>query len=484
MDIKTNGDDLNVTLDLFDPMTIRIITEDTDYFKMMLDEFTRFVPGYQFTPKYKTGSWNGKICMINEFRGTFPYGLLMDYIRVHKKMFPRNPLTVNQEIKQLFRGPDLKLSYDLKFFPYSFQKDCIEACLKYRNGIIRSATASGKSLIIAYIILNLFENKKAEKAIIIVPGKGLIAQFYQDLIDYGFRADTLGMVFSKKKQWNKDIIISTWQSLSRQPKRLDMFDCIICDEVHGAKAHQLKKILSRSTKAKYRLGFTGTLHNNDLDNWNVKSYLGPVLREYSAGFLADEGYISKCTVDVINIEYGTEYEGDYHTIRDDVFKNEFRLKILKYLAQSLDHNVLFLVDKVEKEGEFLESILTNIGKEVVFLSGRDDVEVREKWRHECMKRDDICLIATYGIFQAGINIPNLKYIVLAAPFKAKIRILQSIGRALRKHADKENGAQIYDITDQVKFFNKYGLIRVRYYDAEDFKVNELVLHEGDAIDLL
>jgi superfamily II DNA or RNA helicase len=208
-----------------------------------------------------------------------------------------------------------------------------------------------------------------------------------------------------------------------------------------------------------------------------------VIREYSAGFLADQGYISKCTVNVLNLEYDSEYTGDYHQIRDEVFRNEYRLKMIKYLAQNLDHNVLLLVDKVEKEGEFLEQYLTNIGKEVVFLSGRDDVDVREKWRHECMKRDDICLIATYGIFTMGINIPNLKYIVLAAPFKAKIRILQSIGRSLRKHADKESGAQIFDITDQVKFFNKYGIIRIRYYDSEDFEVKELVFHEGETISL-
>ena len=472
---------MEVRLELFDPMTIRIVTEDTDYFKMMLEEFTRHVPGFQFTPKYRVGRWNGRICMINEYRGTFPYGILMDYIRVHKSKFINNPLVISPEIKTLFKGPEMDITYDLKYKPRPYQKDCIEASLKHTKGIIRSATASGKSLVIAYIILNLLQNKLAEKAIIIVPNKSLIAQFYQDLIDYGFEADSLGMVFSKKKQWDRAIVISTWQSLGRNKKKIDMFDCIICDEVHGAKAHIMKQILSGATKAQYRLGFTGTLHNNDLDNWNTKSYLGPIIREYSAGFLADQGYISKCTVNVLNIEYNSEYTGDYHQIRDEVFQNPYRLKVIKHLAQNLDHNVLLLVDKVAKEGEFLEQYLTNIGKEVVFLSGRDDIDVREKWRHECMERDDICLIATYGIFQMGINIPNLKYIVLAAPFKAKIRILQSIGRALRQHADKESGAQIFDITDQVKFFNKYGIIRIRYYDAEDFTVKEFIINEGEQI---
>ena len=111
-------------------------------------------------------------------------------------------------------------------------------------------------------------------------------------------------------------------------------------------------------------------------------------------------------------------------------------------------------------------------KKVVFLSGKDSIEEREKWRKECMKRKDLILIATYGIFKQGINIPNLKYIILAAPFKAKIRILQSIGRALRKHANKEKGARIYDLVDKTKFFKKYGDIRIRYYDTEGFEVKE------------
>jgi superfamily II DNA or RNA helicase len=245
----------------------------------------------------------------------------------------------------------------------------------------------------------------------------------------------------------------------------------------------MKNLLSNSTNARYRLGFTGTMHSHDLDNWNTKSYLGPVIREYSSGFLAEQGYVSKCVVNVLNVEYKTEFEGDYHTIRDEVFRNDYRLKMIKHLAKELDHNVLLLVDKVEKEGDFLKDYLKDIGKEVVFLSGRDDIDVREKWRFECMKRDNICLIATYGIFQAGINIPNLKYIIFASPFKAKIRVLQSIGRALRKYANKEEGAQIYDIADQVKFFNKYGIIRIRHYDAEEFEVKESVIFEGDDISI-
>ena len=91
---------------------------------------------------------------------------------------------------------------------------------------------------------------------------------------------------------------------------------------------------------------------------------------------------------------------------------------------------------------------------------------------------NIALIATYGIYQQGVNIPNLKYIVLASPFKSKIRVLQSIGRSLRVHADKEDGAYIFDIHDHTKFFDKHGDMRYRFYDSEKFNIDEYLFEEG------
>lgn len=475
-----------VTIKKHDLINLRIETDEEDYLEIMRAEFTRKVPSFQFTPAYKSGGWDGRVCLINRWRHTFPYGILMDFIKVHRKNYPHMPLRVDQEVKDIFNGPKIEIKYDLPTHDVRpYQDDCIRACLKHTKGIIRSATASGKSLVIAYIIRHLIQNCIIHKCVIIVPNTGLITQFYQDLIDYGFDNKKLGVAYSKRKQWDKEIVISTWQTLSNNHDKLDEFDLIIADETHGAKAHELKKILEKATHANYRLGFTGTMHDSELNNWNTKSYIGPIIREYPAGLLAEQGYISKCVINMLNIEYNQDvWHGEYNEIRDMVFQNDYRLNLLKQLTKKLDHNVLLLVDKVEKEGELLEQFLSDgVNKEVVFLSGRDDVKVREKWRQECTKRDNVALIATYGIFQSGINIPNLKYIILCSPFKAKIRVLQSIGRALRKHSNKKDGAQIFDIHDHTKHFEKFGNVRLRYYDSEQFEVQEYIFNEGDPIHL-
>lgn len=470
-----------VELKLYDPMSIQIETDDWNYVNTMKEEFTRMVPNFQFMPKYRSGMWNGRTCMINSFNRTLPYGLLADYIRIHKRNFSRK-LIIDKEIKKIYKGKDIDVTYDFSLYPRPYQKDCIESCLKISKGIIRSATASGKSLVIAYIIMNLLNNNAINKSIIIVPSKTLIRQFHENMLEYEIPKEYIGEYWADKKEPEKKIVISTWQSLSRKKNLVNEFGCVIVDEVHGAKAFQLKKILSNSKNAKYRLGFTGTMHSAELDNWNVKSYLGPVIRDYPAGLLAEEGWISKCTVNMMRLNYNREeWFGSYHEVKQEVFENPFRLNKIREIVKELDHNVLLLVGKVEAEGDLLKEYLTksDCGKQVEFISGRDSVDEREKWRKECMKRKDIALIATYGIYQQGVDIPNLKYVILVSPFKSKIRVLQSIGRSLRKHSDKEGGAQIFDIHDNIKYFKDYDTIRIRYYDKEKFKVNEEEFDEKD-----
>jgi len=476
-----------VTVSLHTPLTIQIETEDGDYLDQIKEHFTSYVQGFQYMNAWKAGNWDGKVCLIHKFNNTLPYGLLFDLVRIHKKNFPRNRLIIQPEVKSLFKGTNYQLS-SLNLKPYPYQKDCISACFKYTKGIIRSATASGKSLVISYIVYTLLNKKKSKvnRALVVVPTKQLVEQFYKDMIvEYGIPENLIGRVYQKYKHWDKPITISTWQSISRNHDKLPNYEVVIMDECHGVKSVELKKILSKVTRAYYRLGFTGTLHSDELDNWNTKSYLGPVIREYPSGLLAEEGYISKCSVKMLNIEYQQdEWEGVYNDVKDEVFVNEYRNELLKMLVGEIDHNVLVLVGKVEKEGEFLYDQLSSIpDKEVVFLSGRDDVDLREEWRERCKKETNIVMIATYGIFTMGLNIPNLKYLILAAPFKSKIRVLQSIGRSLRKHSNKEKGAIVFDIVDQTKYFGKYGDIRVRYYDQEGFDVKDFVFEEGDSIDL-
>jgi len=458
---------------------IRIKINHDEYMKVMQDNFSFHVQNYFWMQKFKAGMWDGKVKFITD-ACLMPFGLLLDFLRTHKKLFPDLKLEPDDGIKQLFKGDKIDIKYDLSLSPRPYQKETIEIALKYSKGIIRSATASGKSLAISYIIKNLLDNReitKIRRCLIVVPSTQLVEQFRNDMIKYGISEQFIGKVYTGYKEWDNAIVISTWQTLKNNHDKIKMYDAVFADECHQVKAHELKKIFSKS-KAKYRLGFTGTLPDHITDLYNTKAFLGPVLKEYPSGLLAEQGFIAKCNVKAFNIEYplGTE-ANDYKNIKDEVFNNRFRLKFIGKLINKLDDNSLLLVNYIAEGDKLVKLLNRRTKKEVVFLSGKDKTKIREEWRQKMMDQKNIALIATYGIFQQGINIPNLKYAMLASPTKSKIRTLQSIGRTLRTSDNKKDGAVIFDIIDNVKFLGKHGKKRLEYYESEGFNVDLIDLQE-------
>jgi superfamily II DNA or RNA helicase len=338
---------------------------------------------------------------------------------------------------------------------------------------------------ISYFLKTLIENKQTEKAIIIVPSIGLVTQFYSDMEEYGIDISMVGKVGDNLKEWDKPITISTWQTLQNCPERMKDYDCVIVDEVHGAKASVLQELLSNCDNATWRIGFTGTMPDDKLEEYQVMSYLGPVLKEYGSVELAKLGYVAECHIKMVHLSYNKEPKGTYDDVKNQVFRNEYRLSLIEEIIRNIDGSVLLLVGKVKDEGDFLLEYLNNKfhneDKEVMFLSGRDNSTEREKWRKYTDSKNNIILIASYGIFQQGINVKSLKNLILAAPFKSKIRVLQSIGRTLRLHADKKDGALIWDVCDGTKHLRKHSDIRLKHYNKEGFDIEDIYLSEGDEI---
>lgn len=278
------------------------------------------------------------------------------------------------------------------------------------------------------------------------------------------------------------ITISTWQSQSHKHRFLPNYDCLIIDEVHLARALEVNTIAKKCIHARYRLGFTGTLPNEKLDLLNIKAYIGPILKEYGSGQLSEEGYISKCNINILNFNYTDDFSGEYNEIKQQAFQNKARLKLITDISNDVDSNILILVGLVEKEGNvLLEYLKDKTEKTVIFLNGKSKAEEREYWRVKCEEDKNIILIATYGIASTGMNIPSLKYVLFASPFKSEIRVLQSIGRALRLHSDKVNGSIIYDIIDNVKYLDIHGKKRIKYYKTERFNVNEYNISTTDLL---
>ena len=472
-----------VNFELHDPLHVRVDTENWAYLNEVKEHLRHYKDGYKFMDKYKSGQWDGKIGLMDGMKRTVPYGILLELIKYHKKEWGDVPYTLSPEVKSLFVGIKPEYKKDLCFQPYDYQDDCISACLKTSKGIIRSATASGKSLMISYVIKALQEKSLTQNGIIVVPSIGLVTQFYNDMEEYGMNMNGIGRVGDDWKEWNNPLVISTWQSLNNVRHHMERMDTVIIDEVHGAKAQVLGELLQECPNARWRYGFTGTMPHDELDYLQTQQYLGPVLREYGAAKLAKMGYVAEAFIKMVHIHYKKAPKGTYNEIKDEVFHNPYRQGVIKDIIRNSDGNVLILVGKVTDEGDALKTVLMDDVEfrdyEIEFLSGRDSATDREKWRKYMDEKDKrIVLIATYGIFQQGINIKSLRHLILGSPFKSKIRVLQSIGRTLRLHADKTTGATVWDICDEAKHLTKHSDTRLKHYNIEEFDVTEYSINEG------
>jgi len=454
---------------------------DFRFLNAVTKRFSFYVKNYRFMPAYMNGSWSGKTSLFKKSSRKLPYGMINDLLKFIMTDYDDLSLSVSDDIKNLFNPSERTCHYDLLYYPYWYQEEVITSALKYGKGIFRCPTASGKSLMITYIIKTLLPFSRQQ--MIIVPNLGLIKQFYDDMIEYGMSEHLLGKVNKDFKQFDKPIVVSTWQSLKNNDHELPRFDTIVVDEVHGAKGKVLYNLM-KDTTAQHVFGFTGTIPDHPLEEAQVKAYIGPVLKEYTNKEIADGGYIAKGNVNVVDIHYKQDFPKDYNEMVDETFNHPFRLNIIKSIVNNADGSVLLLVGKVEKEGDVLKRLLESQmkGKTIEFLSGRDNAEIRSEWQKKVHNRKNIVLIATYGIFQAGINIKSLKHLILVSSFKSNVRVLQSVGRALRMYSNKEEtGAFIWDLVDQTKIIIKHGKIRMNYYEREDFNINQFELIEGKTI---
>ncbi len=469
-----------IYLSLYNNNEIKIDTNNEYLLREIRDHFTLYESNYFWSYKYKSGQWNGKSSLFNSAKRTVPFGLIFELYKFLKSNNYLNNLQVDEEIKKIFKtkNTDLKINYDLKFYPYDYQKEIILDVLKKTRGCYVSSTGSGKSLIIAYIIKILYENNITKKHLIIVPTLSLIEQFKTDLIEYGIPKDLIGIANKNKKEFDSTILVSTWQTLKRNKDKITSFDMSVCDEVHFSKSKVINKIMATcSANMKYVLGVTGTMPSNKLEYLRVLSYIGPVWKEFKSTELANQGYLSSCNIKHIKIKYKNSFKGEYREVKQEVFETPYRLKIIKSIVENTKHT-LILVEKVEDEGEFLNKYLKeNSKKEIIFLSGKSKAEEREYWRNKMETDENLVIIATYGIFSTGINIKSLKNIVISTSSKSKIRILQSIGRSLRKHKGKDSGAFIWDLHDMVKNLKEHGNSRERFYINEGFEIETIEMNE-------
>jgi superfamily II DNA or RNA helicase len=495
------------------PCTLRILDEvncvfvglHPDHLGYLSEEYAVFAANYYFNPKFKLGRWDGKIRYFYKTGMTF-VNLLDDIIPRVIKLGYKLKVEDMRTIARV-RPPDI----DENFFsniidprtnePWKmrdYQLELVNTMLEAGNGVAIAGTGAGKTSMCAALAL-AYERNCDFRSLIVVPDKNLTDQTRSQ---YAFFGLDVGEYSGTNKDLTHMHIVSTWQSLQNRPELVQDFQMIIVDECHGLKGNVLTKLLNEYGKLiPYRFGVTGTLPKEESDKMAVIIAVGSVKYNIPAHKLIADGHLAELQIDVLQtevdlrpqyqnyldekdfgdtlgkprtyIQFADSYFPDWPAEKRYLQQEEKRLEwITSYLEKKKDEklgNTLVLVDGVSF-GKKLASMVDG----AVFLYGKDSMKERKKVYEAFKTEDNLIIIATIQIASTGLDIPRIFNMVCIDMGKSFIRVIQSIGRSLRKADDKDK-AHFTDICANLKYSKRHIRERIKYYKEARYPYTKKVV---------
>jgi superfamily II DNA or RNA helicase len=471
------------TLIIRDEVNVKIEGLELDARRRLVNRFKYDVPYARYLPAVRLGRWDGKVSYF-QLGGSSYINLLPDILPILDEMGYDVDVDDQRDYRINF---DFSLASEDTFSKFTwpkghpqegqpillrdYQVDTINSFLKNPQCIQEIATGAGKTIMTAALS---WHAGHYGRSIVIVPNKSLVTQTEKDYRNLGL---DVGVYFGDRKEWNKQHTICTWQSLNILLKNtqngvsdctiqdfIEDVVCVIVDEVHMAKADALKTLLTGvMSHIPIRWGLTGTIPKEDFEFMALLVSLGPVVNRLAASQLQEQGVLAQCHVNIVQLVDHVEHS-NYQSELKYLLEESGRLDTMARLIQQVNEtgNTLVLVDRISAGNALVE----RLGDRAVFVNGATKATERQEHYDEVAEASDKIIVATYGVAAVGINIPRIFNLVLIEPGKSFVRVIQSIGRGIRKAEDKDH-VQIWDITSTCRFAKRHLTKRKAYYkDAQ------------------
>lgn len=481
------------TIQIKDEVNCKLIGLDLADRTALVKKFKYEIPGARYQPSVRLGRWDGKVAFvqlggssyINLLPDILPYldskgyDIEVEDLRDYQTQFTFEQFSEDTFADQTWPKGHPQAGEPIKFRDY--QVDIINNFLQNPQSIQEIATGAGKTIMTAALSKSI---EPYGRSIVVVPNKSLVTQTEADYRNLGL---DVGVYFGDRKEFGKTHTICTWQSLNILLKatqagtaEVEIGDFIedvvlvMVDEVHMAKADALKTLLTGVfARVPLRWGLTGTIPKEDYEKVSIFCSLGNVVGKLSASELQEAGHLANCHVNIVQMVDHVEYR-DYQSELKYLTTNAERLAYLAKMIDSIKEggNTLILVDRIET-GKILQVELSSLFSllkdkpEVAFVSGATKAGDRKDEYDEIATSTNKIIIATYGVAAVGINIPRIFNLVLIEPGKSFVRVIQSIGRGIRKAEDKDF-VQIWDVTSTCKFAKRHLTARKKFYSEANY----------------
>ena len=475
---------MTIKISIKDEVNVRIEGLDVGDRRALMKMFEFEKPGARYLPAVRLGRWNGKISYfslagstyVNLLDNIIPYIYDKGYdIELDDQRIKHGDLKFERIKEDSFSDtvwPDKHPMAGQPVMLRDYQVEIVNNFLENPQCLQEVATGAGKTLMTAALSKSV---EHLGRSLVIVPNKSLVVQTEADYINLGL---DVGVYFGDRKDYGKTHTVCTWQSLNNLFKNTadagedpefvaGFFEdvvCIIVDEVHMAKADVLKSMLTGVfSNVPIRWGLTGTIPKEKLNQVSLLVSLGPVIGKLSASELQDRGVLAQCHVNIVQLKDNVEFT-NYQSELKHLLEDANRLDTIAGLIQKVNEtgNTLVLVDRVNAGKELVARLSS-----AVFVNGSTSLTERKEEYDEVATSDDKIIVATYGVAAVGINIPRIFNLVLIEPGKSFVRVIQSIGRGIRKAEDKDH-VQIWDVTSSCKFAKRHLTQRKAFYKEANY----------------
>ena len=479
------------TIRLRDEVNCKIEGLDLDVRRALAKKFKYQVPYARYLPAVRLGRWDGCVSFFQLGGSTYVnllpeilpvleqhnYDIDLDDQRTYSTQYALEPVQEDTFRDRVWPPGHPQAGEPILLRDY--QIEIINNFLANPQSMQEVATGAGKTIMTAALSQRVGVHGRS---VVIVPNKSLVTQTERDYINLGL---DVGVYYGDRKEWGRQHTICTWQSLNVLLKAtksgesectigefLEGVICVMVDEAHMAKAEALKTLLTGvMSHVPIRWGLTGTIPKEPFEFQALHVSLGPVIHRLAAADLQEQGVLAQCHVNVVQLLDTVEFK-NYQSELKYLLEEPGRLDAMAGLIQQVNQtgNTLVLVDRVAAG----QALVERLGDRAVFISGSTKSTERQDHYDQVAYTDGKVLVCTYGVAAVGINIPRLFNIVLIEPGKSFVRVIQSIGRGLRKAEDKDH-VQIWDITSTCRFAKRHLTKRKAFYrDAKyDFTLEKL-----------
>lgn len=343
----------------------------------------------------------------------------------------------------------------------------------WQRGIIKCPTGSGKTRIAA-AIMDTFRTR----ALFLVHRIDLLTQTINALNELGLT--NVGQFGAGSHNASHQITVATIQTIARQHQKdlgfLKEVELLIADEAHLVaaninKGNTFSQICGMTPAARVRIGLTATPFKRDIySNLLLIGATGEILYNKTNAELIASGDLTPPQIIMQVTPKATPLSGRWADVYEaGVVLNAVRNDLVTQWAKEVPKPAIVMV-VAESHGHILAGRLTKLfGQTIPFVYGKtplgDRVSIANRLRDKTLP---VAVVSV--VWDEGLDIPELRSIVLAGGGKSAVKALQRIGRAMRRAPGKTH-ALIVDFYDQAhRFLLKHSKIRESYWANEKFPI--------------